>query len=242
MNPALFAFGLIAVFVIACYAAPPTPSFPSAFKTGFDYRSKDDNKTNSYGKWEFSLPLKSESFLHYFHDSEVEYLRRYDTGKQYQVVREVHGKATCHISTLDGSLSAPNFSNYTYTGTVHFQGHQLDEWTNTKDPSGTEYFYDYSDASHNPYEFVDSHGEFIFHDWAPGTQSSAEFAVPRECNTTSVAKSEIQAPMSCSFTHKLACAAILAGCGAACCLGACIEDPGCWGCMGGLYETCKDCF
>lgn len=48
--------------------------------------------------------------------------------------------------------------------------------------------------------------------------------------------------LGCAWYDYIACAGVITACGAACCVGACIEEPACPVCLGGMFDTCKDCF
>jgi len=232
---------VLCIVACCCSAAltprdPPTPRFPSEFRTVFDL-TVVDNRTGSLGDWEFSADYQAERWNHNFKHFEtiISILRRYDLGKQYHVTVNKGQPPRCLTAPLSGKLETPDFAGWKYSGSEVVEGGKVDDWTN-----GTAKYQDYT-PSQIPFELRDPTFSMRFRKFNPVKPPEREFYPPAACNHT-IARAPTSPLTGCSLIDKLKCAGVVALCAVACCAGGCAFDPGCISCMGAAYNECKDCF
>eukprot|EP01089_Gocevia_fonbrunei_P014057 TRINITY_DN376_c0_g1_i1.p1 TRINITY_DN376_c0_g1~~TRINITY_DN376_c0_g1_i1.p1 ORF type:complete len:188 (+),score=61.00 TRINITY_DN376_c0_g1_i1:628-1191(+) len=179
---------LLLVGIVAALAAPPTPTFPTAFNTTFDFRSHL-NHTNNVGFWEYDLTAKAERFFHrYHHGAQITVIRRYDLQKQYHVEKRF-GKTECFEAALTGDLDYPSFKDYTYGGTFEVHGEHVDMWKTTKGKEIVHYFD--IEKTEIPFEVRTETTSMEFFNFKKGPQPSSAFAPPSDCKTYSVVEDAI---------------------------------------------------
>eukprot|EP01087_Luapelamoeba_hula_P009543 TRINITY_DN246_c0_g1_i1.p1 TRINITY_DN246_c0_g1~~TRINITY_DN246_c0_g1_i1.p1 ORF type:complete len:239 (-),score=31.62 TRINITY_DN246_c0_g1_i1:45-761(-) len=236
---AILAVVLVLAAVALVVAAPPKPTWPKAFRTSFDFHS-NENKNNALGAWYSSESLKSEKWDHEFDHQKVTLLRRYDTGKQFHITYERNKQAKCISAPLTGEMDVPNFANFSYVKTFVVDRETVDVW-DQKTSQDTDRYEDFA-KNEIPLSFSNKESRTLFIDFKVGDQSAALFAVPRDCKNATMIDEAPEQLGKCSIGQKLKCAAIIALCGAECCLGGCSVSSNCVKCMGAAWDNCHICF
>jgi len=230
---------LVSIFACAILAAPPTPVFPSAGRTGFHFVDTTNRTEDSFGEWHFSTALNAERTFAINREFYAIDLRLYDTKKHYVVHINRDRQSKCFISAETDKLDLPVFTDYKFVRTFNRDGYTLDEWNNAAEKT------DYIDVDKTevPVEFRTNTSFLSFPIFEVGPQPSNIFDIPKECNgAIPVLRKTSNLLGGCSLIHKIECAGHIAECAAECCMGDCVVDPACIVCLAGAYETCKHCF